>query len=329
MPTFDRTLSRRGLLTGTAAIAAYGLAGGYPALAKAPMQGAQAPSVYRFKLGAFEGTVISDGPLMLGEAKPDMFKGMTKDAIDRELTANFLAPSNVTLEQNALIINTGDKVVLFDTGVGAAKGFGDKAGRLLSNLKAAGIDPKDVDAVVITHAHPDHCWGLTDAANTHNFPNAQIYMTEADLKFWTDESKRSLPFVGTFIDPTRAALLPHRERMVFVKDGQEILPGIHVISTPGHTVGHTSYMITSQGQTLCNTADIAHHSVLVVQNPKIEFSFDTDPKQGSATRIRMFDMLAAQRTMILAYHFPWPGIGHISKRGDGFHYTPEPLQTVL
>lgn len=329
MPTLDRTLSRRGLLTGTAAVAAYGLLGGQPALTKAPMQGVQAPSVYRFKLGAFEGTVISDGPLMIGEAKPEMFKGMTKDAIDRELTANFLAPSNVTLEQNALIINTGDKLVLFDTGTGGAKAFGDKAGRLLSNLKAAGIEPKDVDAVVITHAHPDHCWGLMGAANAQNFPNAQIYMTEADLNFWTDESKRSMPFFGGFIDPTRAALLPHRERMVFVKDGQEILPGIHVVATPGHTVGHTSYMITSQGKSLFNTADIAHHHVLVVQNPKVEFAFDTDPKQSVATRIRMFDMLAAQRTMMLAYHFPWPGIGHLSKRGDGFHYTPEPLQTVL
>lgn len=208
MPIIDPTLSRRAALTGMAAASAYGLA--YPAFAKAPMQGVQAPSVYRFKLGAFEGTVISDGQLTIGEAKPDMFKGMTKEAIDGGLVANFLSPSNVTLEENALIINTGDKLVLFDTGVGAAKGFGNKAGRLLSNLKAAGIDAKDIDAVVITHAHPDHCWGLVDTDHAFNFPNAQIYMTEADLKFWTDEGKRSVPFVGDFIDPTRAALLPHR-----------------------------------------------------------------------------------------------------------------------
>lgn len=329
MTTIDSNLSRRGLLAGSAAVAAYGLVGGYPARAKAPMQGVQAPSVYRFKLGAFEGTVISDGPIPIGDAKPEMFKGMSKEDIDRELAANFLSSSNVTLEQNALVINTGDKLVLFDTGVGISKAFGDKTGRLLSNLKAAGIDPKNVDAVVVTHAHPDHCWGLVDTDHALNFPNAQIYMTEADLKFWTDEGKRSIPMVGGFIDPTRATLLPHRERIVFVKDGQEILPGIHVIATPGHTVGHTSYMITSQGQSLFNTADIVHHHVLLVQNPKIEFGFDTDPKQGVATRIRMFEMLAAQKTMILAYHFPWPGIGHIAKRGDGFHYTPAPLQTVL
>jgi glyoxylase-like metal-dependent hydrolase (beta-lactamase superfamily II) len=329
VPIIDQTLSRRGLLTGTAAVAAYGLLGGHPSFAKAPMQGVQVPAVYRFKLGAFEGTVISDGPLAIGEAKPEMFNGMTKEALDRELTANFLSPSNVVLEQNALIINTGDKVVLFDTGVGVSKAFGDKAGRLLSNLKAAGIDPKDVDAVVLTHAHPDHCWGLTGAGGAFSFPNAQIYMTEADLTFWTDEGKRSMPFFGGFIDPTRAALLPQRDRIVFVKDGQEILPGIHVLATPGHTVGHVSYMITSQGESLCNTGDIAHHYVLVVQNPKVEFAFDTDPKQGSATRIKMFDMLAAQRTRALTYHFPWPGIGYIAKRGDGFHYTPAPQQTAL
>lgn len=292
------------------------------------MQGTQAPSVYRFKLGAFEGTVISDGPLVIGEAKPDMFGGMTKEAIDRELTANFLAPKNLTFEQNALVINTGDKLVLFDTGVGSAKAFGDKSGRLLGNLKAAGMEAKDIDAVVITHAHPDHCWGLTNDS-TVNFPNAQIYIAESDLKFWTDEAKRSLPFIGPMIDPTRAALLPLRDRMVFVKDGQEALPGIHAVATPGHTVGHTSYMITSQGESLFNTADIVHHHVLIVQNPKIEFAFDTDPKQGAETRIRTLDMLAAQKTRILAYHFPWPGIGHVARRGDGFHYTPEPINTVL
>lgn len=322
-------LSRRHVLTGTAALAASGWLGGSAALAGAPLKGTQAPSVYRFKVGAFEGTVVSDGPLPIGDAKPDLFKGLTQDAIDRELAANFLSPANVMLEQNALVINTGDKLVLFDTGVGPDRGFGDKTGRLLSNLRAAGIEPKDIDAVVITHAHPDHCWGLTGADRAFHFPNAQIYITEADLNFWTDEGKRSMPFVGGMIDPTRAALLPLRERMVFVKDGQEILPGIHALATPGHTVGHTSYLIASQGQTLCNIADIAHHHVLVVQNPKIEFGFDTDPKQGATTRIRMMDMLAAQRTMILAYHFPWPGIGHFTKRGDGFHYTPAPLQTAL
>jgi glyoxylase-like metal-dependent hydrolase (beta-lactamase superfamily II) len=258
-----------------------------------------------------------------------MFAGVTKDEINRLLTENFIPTDNVVLEQNALIVNTGDKLVLLDTGMGASKMFGDTTGRLLANMRAAGIDPKDIDAVALTHAHPDHCWGLMGAAGERNFPNAQIYMTQSDLEFWTDEGKKSLPMMGGMIDPTRAALLPNRDRIVFVKDGEEFLPGIQALAAPGHTVGHQVFMITSQGKTICNTADIAHHQVLIMENPKIEFGFDTDPKQGAATRIRILDMLAAQRIPLLAYHFPWPGIGYVAKRGDGYRYVAAGVQTAL
>jgi len=323
----SRTISRREWLGGAAAAGALGL--GSPAFAKAPMLKTQVPAFYRFMHGNFELTVVSDGVLMIGEPKPETFGGVTKDVIDNTLRQNFLPTDNVALEQNVLVVNTGDKLVLFDAGTGTSKMFGDKAGRLLANLRAAGIDPKDVDAVVLTHAHGDHCWGLVDAAGARNFPNAQIYLTQSDLEFWTDEGKKSAPFIGAFIEPTRTALLPSRDRIVFVKDGQEILPGIQAIAAPGHTVGHTIFMITSQGKTICNLADVAHHHVLVVENPKIEFAFDTDGKQGAATRIRVFDLLAAQRIPFLAYHFPWPGIGYVAKRGDGFHYTPSIVQTAL
>jgi len=326
--TDNFAFSRRHLLAGSAATAAFGLLGRSEAFAKTPMVNAAAPAVYRFKLGAFEATVISDGPLSIGPAKADLFQGVTQETIDRTLDDNFLSPANVTLEQNTLLINTGDKLVLFDTGVGPGEAFGKSTGRLIANLSAAGVAPADIDAVVITHAHPDHCWGLGAGAAFH-FPNAQIYLSQADLDFWTDEAKSSLPFIGDFIAPTRAVLLPLRDRMVFVKDGQEILPGIQAMATPGHTVGHTSYVITSQGQTLFNTADIAHHSLLVMQNPRTKFGFDTDPEQGAATRIRAFDMVAAQKMMIVAYHFPWPGIGHVVKQGEGYRYIAAPMQTAL
>jgi len=325
MPGFQ-DFSRRNLLLGAAAgaLTMPRLAG-----AKAPLLNTQVPAYYRFKLGAFELTVVSDGPLPIGEPNPELFVGVTKDQIDRALTDNFIPIDNVVLEQNALIVNTGDKLVLLDAGMGASKMFGDATGRLLDNIRAAGIDPKDIDAVALTHAHPDHCWGLTSAAGERAFPNAQIYMTQSDLEFWTDEGKRGVPFVGGMIDPTRAALLPNRDRMVFVKDGQEFLPGIQAMAAPGHTVGHVVFMIASQGKTICNSADIVHHHVLIVENAKIEVAFDTDPKQGAATRIRILDMLAAQRIPLLAYHFPWPGIGYVAKRGDGYRYVASGAQTTL
>ena len=113
-----------------------------------------------------------------------------------------------------------------------------------------------------------------------------------------------------------------------VKDGQEILPGIQAMATPGHTVGHMSYMLTSGAKSLCFTGDIAHHTLLL-RNPKLEVVFDTDSKQASATRIRMCDMLAAQKIPALIFHLPWPGIGNIAKQGDGYRFAPVPMQVVL
>ena len=322
-----RHLSRRDLLAGLSAAGLSAASG--PALAKAPLLNTQAPNFYRFKIGAIEATVVSDGPLDLGAPQPDIFKGVSKDEFAKILAENFLPADKVKLEQNALVLNTGDKLVLIDTGAGFQKLMGADTGKLLANLKAAGIDPKDIDAVALTHAHPDHCWGLLAEDGARIFPNAQVYMSEGDFNFWTDLSKAPNDMIKGFIEGTRKQLLPLRERMEFFKDGQAFIPGIQAISAPGHTVGHTIFMISSEGKQLCNTGDLAHHHVIPLEKPRLEFAFDTDGRQGAATRIRMFGMLAAQRIPILAYHFPWPGIGHLAKQGEGFRYYPSPMQTAL
>jgi glyoxylase-like metal-dependent hydrolase (beta-lactamase superfamily II) len=322
--------SRRRFLTSTAATA--GLLAGtslVPVMGKAPMLNTQAPPFYRFKIGSFEATVVSDGPLNLGEPKAEMFPGVSQDELSKALTGHFLPTDQVVVEQNALVVNTGDRLVLFDTGVGSVKIFGDKSGRLLSTLKSAGFDPKDIDAVVLTHAHPDHCWALMADDGTRNFANAQIYIAQADFDFWTDEAKLSNDVLKNFIAGTRKHLMPSRDRMVFVKDGGEVLPGIQAMAAPGHTVGHTIYMITSQGKTLCNAGDIGHHPVLSTEKPRVQFAYDTDGKQAADSRVRVFDMLAAQRIPLLAYHFPWPGIGYLAKQGDGFRYFASPMQMAL
>ena len=330
MQNSDRLmLSRRGLLAGMSAAgaaAAFGLDA--PAFARAPMQNNAAPGFYRFKVGAFEATVITDGPLALGEPKAEIWSGLSKEDFGKALADNFLPADNMFLEQNTLLINTGDKLVLFDTGTGFAKAMGPYTGKLMANLKAAGIDPADVDAIALTHAHPDHCWGLMSESGARNFPNAQIYIAQSDLDFWTDDSKAPNDMIKAFIAGTRPQLLPNRDRMVFVKDGQEVLPGIQAIAAPGHTVGHTVYMITSQGKMLCNAGDLAHHHVISVERPRVQFMFDTDGQQAVASRVRMFDMLAAQRIPMVSYHFPWPGLGHVGKQGEGFRFFPMPMLTT-
>jgi glyoxylase-like metal-dependent hydrolase (beta-lactamase superfamily II) len=294
-----------------------------------PMANEQMAAAYRFKVGGFECTVVSDGPLRLGTFSADLFKGLTQQRIDEFVAANFLDKNNFVIDQNALVVNTGSKLVLIDTGMGFRKIYGPRTGRLLANLRGAGIDPASIDVVALSHAHPDHVWGLVSEDGKPNFPNAQIHIAQADLEYWTDEAKLSDPALGHYIGPIRDALLPWRDRMVFLKDGQEFMPGMQALSTPGHTVGHTSFVISSQDGAIVYTGDLGHQPALQMENPRAEFARDTDSKQGVSSRLRVFDMAASAKIPILAYHFPWPGIGHVAKSGDHYRYVPIEMQTVL
>lgn len=325
----ELSISRRHALLGSAAFAGLttvGLNSG-PALAKAPMATGQAPYFYRFKHGDMQGTVISDGRLPLGEPSSS-FLGTTKEEVGEMLTSNFLDPSSVVLEQNILVLNTGRNLVLFDTGMGQSPMFGPTTGKMMSNLEVAGIDPAAIDAIVCTHGHCDHVWGIMTDDGKRNFPNAQIYISQADFDFWTDEAKLSMTepgYMKPFVEGARKNLIPNRDRMVFIKDGEEFLPGIQAMAAPGHTVGHTAFVLTSAGKTMLAIGDTTHHHVLLLEKPLMEFAYDTDPKMSAKTRYRILDMIAAQRIPMIAYHFPWPGIGYVAKRGEGFQYYPAPM----
>ena len=132
-----------------------------------------------------------------------------------------------------------------------------------------------------------------------------------------------------FVVHARKNLLPVRDRIVFIKDGQEFLPGVQAIAAPGHTVGHTIFMVTSAGKSFCFLGDLSHHAVLLLEKPRMEFSYDTDPKQAAETRVKLLGMLAANKTAVMSYHYAWPGYGHVAKAGDGFHYYPEPMNMLL
>jgi glyoxylase-like metal-dependent hydrolase (beta-lactamase superfamily II) len=324
-------VSRRSLLAGACAATALATTPApTPAWAKAPLKNTQAPAFHRFKVGEFEATVVSDGPLALGPPSGDVFKGVSKEDMIQVLNSNFLPADAVEIEQNVLVVNTGRQLVLFDTGSGPTiKAFGPNVGKLVANLKAAGIDPRQIDVIALTHPHPDHCFALMTAKGARVFPKAQIYLTQADFDFFTDESKATNDMMKMFVGGARQNLLPNRDRIVFIKDGQEIVPGIQAMLTPGHTLGHTSYMITSQGQSLFNSGDVCHHHIISTERPRIPFAFDIDGEQGVASRLKTFDMLASTRTRMIAYHFPWPGVGFVGRQGDAYRYFPAPMRTVI
>ena len=326
------SLSRRRLLAG-ASLAAGASALGRPgsALAKAPMGMPQAPYFYRFKAGTAECTIVSDGVLPLGDPDKSFLK-ITHDEIQKELSENFLPTSNAVLEQNVLIVNFGDRVVLFDTGMGTDQLFGKTTGKLMESIRQAGIEPGQVDAVVMSHAHIDHCGGLMADDGSRNFPNATYYIGEPDYDYWTSDATipDNYPARPHFLKQAQKNLVPNKDRIHFYKDHEEILPGVTALSAPGHTVSHTIFMINAGNNAqMCYVGDLAHHQVLLLEHPRTQFAYDTDPAQSAESRVRMLGMLAANRIPLVAYHFPWPGIGHVTAAGEGFVYHPQPMTMAL
>jgi glyoxylase-like metal-dependent hydrolase (beta-lactamase superfamily II) len=324
-------VSRRNALLGSAAALGAstmsGLVGIGAAEAKAPLIKTQAAQFYRFPIGDFQATIVSDGPLPLGEPSGSM-KGLTKDEIAKALGENFLPLDSVVLEQNLIVLNTGSRLALFDSGMGTSKLFGNTTGKLLAGLKQAGINPAQIDDVICSHAHIDHTGGLADAKGKRFFPNATVHVSKADYDFWTDEKNISPLASKEFIAHARQNLLPYKGRIKFIEDGKDVIPGVQAMAVPGHTVGHTIFIIKSGSKSLVYTADVTHHQILLTEKPRTEFAYDTDPKAAVVSRLKVFDMIASQKLPMLAYHFPWPGYGHLAKQGDGFRYYPEPMEFV-
>lgn len=297
-----------------------------PVLGAAPQRGGQVAAWYRFRLGAFECTVVSDG--MIGLAPPHpTFGGNVASAAEVEaaLRGAFLATDSLPTDLNCLVVNTGSQLILLDAGVGPAPLFGPGTGRIVQALLAAGIHPGEIDLVAFTHAHPDHAFGIADERGESVFPNARYAVSATDFDFWTAEANLALPEpVRSFVQGTRNAFLPRRDRFAMLAPNAELAPGIRALPTPGHTPGHMAFHLESGGQRLLVMGDIANHHVLALARPDWPFAFDADPAAASATRRRVLEMAAGERLQVLGYHFPWPGIGHVEARGSGFGYVPSP-----
>jgi glyoxylase-like metal-dependent hydrolase (beta-lactamase superfamily II) len=272
---------------------------------------------HRFRVGEMDATIVSDGPLVL-DAAPVIFSGPEPAALNASLAAAGQATDKVRVEQNCLVIDTGGKRALFDNGLGSQKLYGPDSGKVLESLAEAGIDPGSIDAMVLTHAHSDHCWGTMSDAGTPNFPNAQIYMAQTELDFWTSNppgQRRERSISGV-----RKHLLPLRDRIVFVREGEEFLPGVQAWLTPGHTPGHLAFLFAGGW---CLTGDVAFHDPLSYAFPEAESAYDVDPVLGAATRRKALDRLVADRLRIIGYHHPWPGLGRVERAGGAFRFVAD------
>lgn len=286
----------------------------------------QSSNFYRFTLGEFEVVTLSDGGRVIEDAHK--IYGSDRDAaeVGDLLEANFLPRRQVYNTFTPTLVATGSERILFDTGMGEA-GRVSGSGLLLASLKAAGYAPGDITLVVLTHLHGDHINGLTEAGRPA-FPEARYMTGRTEYDYWTDTG-----LIGSRAEGGHKAvmekLVPLKDKITFLSDGDAVAPGITGLDAPGHTPGHMVFRIESDGRKLMLTADTANHYVLSLQRPDWKVGFDTDTAKAAGTRKRIFDMVAAERMPFIGYHMPFPALGYVEKTGEGYRFMPETYQFNL
>ena len=318
------TLTRRLLLAGTA-LAAFGAG---QASAEAPPVGTATPGIYRYKIGSYELTALYDG-IWYRPITDKFIRNARFAEVEHALDAAFMPHDRLATPFTTLIVNTGNKLVLIDTGTGGQ--IAPSAGVLRDNLAAAGIDPKAVDAIVISHFHPDHINGIKDKDNNLIFPNAEIMVPAPEWAYWMDDANMNAASADlklTFRNQRRIFSDIARQVTQFAP-GKEVAPGIVTLPAAGHTPGHTVFAIHSGDASLLVLSDTAQHPAVFARHPDWQAAFDIDGAAAVATRKKIFDHAAADRMLVTGYHFPFPACGHLIKTASGYEHVPVEWQTTL
>ena len=281
----------------------------------------QVPGVYHRRIGDIVVTAVSDGYL---DGTVEVLQNINHDEARRMLAAAFRPGRRTSV--NTFAIHSAGRLTLVDTGSGNY--LLPTAGQLHRNLAAAGIDPADIELILLTHMHPDHSAGLTDPASGQRlFPNAEVVVHENDPRHWDNdaamaratERERQLYFQAA-----REQITPYRDRLRPFNAEREVFPGVTAVPLNGHTPGHSGYMISSAGQSLLIWGDIIHAPEIQVPRPEVTIEFDTDPTMAAATRRRVFDMVATDRLLVAGMHVHYPGFAYVVRQCDGYALLPEP-----
>jgi glyoxylase-like metal-dependent hydrolase (beta-lactamase superfamily II) len=317
-------ISRRHWLAGSAAAAALATA---PAMAAAPTAGVQSPGVYRQKLGNFEVTALYDGT-WFRKIDEKFVRNAGPDQVNKALSDSFLQPGIVPTSFTALLVNTGSKLILIDTGTGGQ--LGPTTCHMPGALAAAGVKPEAIDTIAISHFHPDHINGIKDKDGKKVFANAEIQVPAPEWAFWMDDAN-----MGAAPEAMRPLFL--NVRRIFrdiagevkrFEPGAELAPGVGTIPAYGHTPGHTAFTVNSGNQSLLVLSDTTNHPWLFARNPEWQGIFDMDGPMAVDNRKRMLDRAAANRLQVAGYHFPFPATGFILKSGTGYEVVPAMWQPI-
>ena len=316
----ESTITRRQMLAGAGAALVL------PALSRpgrAGIVGTDGAIAYKRMVGDIEVTALLDGYIELG---PAALVNIDRATIDEALKAAFFDPADqMMVGISAQLLRLPDQVVLLDTGTGGL--FGPTTGQLPAGLAAAGVAPEDVGVVLISHMHPDHIGGLLkDGAVA--YPNAAVWMPQADIDFWTDESiAASAPEdAQSFFAVARDVVAAYGDRITPFSGETELVPGVTSVPLPGHTPGHSGFRIESGGDSLLYWADIVHVMQVQFAHPEASISFDIDPDLAAETRRQAFAQAASDGTLAAGTHLPFPTYGHVRAEGEGFDWVAEAWQ---
>ena len=289
--------------------------------AATPLAKGQAPGWYRMPLGSFEITALSDGTVDL--PVDQLLTHTTPAKVSAALAKSYLkAPVETSV--NGFLVNTGSKLVLIDSG--AAGLFGPTLGKLLANLKASGYTPEQVDEIYITHMHADHVGGLTTADGKAVFPNAVVRAETKEAGFWLDQATmdKAPADMKDFFKGAMASLKPYVDAGKFktFNGASDLVPGIRSVATPGHTPGHTVFVVESQGARMVMWGDLMHVAAVQFPDPTVTIQFDTDNNRAMAQRKKAYADAARAGYYVAVAHVSFPGIGQLRTDGKGYRWLP-------
>ena len=313
-------------LAGVTAATIAGFLATTSAHAGAPMVKKSGPGYYRMMLGDFEVTALSDGTVELPVNK--ILQNIKAAQVDSAL-ARYSLKSPLETSVNAYLINTGDKLVLIDTG--AAKLFGPTLGNMMDNLKASGYTPEQVDEIYVTHMHADHVGGLM-AGDKLAFPNAIVRSDKQDADFWLskDNLDKAPEAMKGFFQGAQASLNPYVSAGKYkpFEGNTDLAPGIKSVVTRGHTPGHSTYVVESKGQKLVVLGDLMHVAAVQFAQPGVTIQFDTDAKTTAAQRKKVYANATKEHYLFAVAHVSFPGIGRVRQDGSGYAWMPVNFSVV-
>jgi glyoxylase-like metal-dependent hydrolase (beta-lactamase superfamily II) len=272
------------------------------------------------RVGEFTVTAVSDGVL---NSNHDVVLGIDKDESARLTGVPYGQP--LPLDVNSFLIRHRGKLILSDAGTGQAlQPVQKNLGKLPDNLRAIGVDPAAIDILMLTHLHSDHSMGLLDQAGKKVFPNAELLIHEVEAAFWLDRplQPNDPERIAANSKKQRAVTAPYRDRIRRIKDG-EVLPGITAIMRPGHTPGHTNWLIESGGERILIWGDIVHLAAVQLARPDARLIYDVDTELAAATRAKVLDWAANEQIVVAGAHLGFPGFGRVERSGRHFTIKAE------